>query len=584
MKKSILLIIALFSIGTYSFAQFDPIADELIPSDMEPCQLNKNNEVKDRFKTKLDTNWREINLTTIAEDDTTRYHSKRIKYKKGADTSRLIYFVHGLGGNRGSWGAVSDAHDQDYIYYDYRVDYAQGWESGARSQRDFKLASKTTQESMIDGTNYFYDVDYSQSPPKPRRHQYDLPYAIGHSQGGLVLRTLDKRYETGLWNTYDSSHRKFWGFVTVGTPNAGASIAVNQEALDDFAGDLASKLASPHVIKALNQINLKIPFYVKGLDRLTQNAGDIVGKMSHYMTDSILQMVTKEKRDPITRQYSPNSTYLTDTLNHSTPDIAKAAFYSIEEDPIFWRITTYMVGKEASEYATYEANEDEAMGKNMEELRLKYLAEAQAKQTDINKLEARIRKCPWVNTWWGYVRCIGNKDRKKQVENFKLEKEAWLEGADALDKANLSYKVIIGGVDPNKMYALDTVGWMCTKIVREVVNRGGPPVTRLVKTRVSSPSKCTGHQVSPIIEKTLIETPTDATVTVPSQMALPGCDIDFIHEMNEVLDHQNPSWDRVIIRSGVNHMQQRNCDQTDAMLRRIYEGYDTPSFFTLERR
>jgi len=122
-----------------------------------------------------------------------------------------------------------------------------------------------------------------------------------------------------------------------------------------------------------------------------------------------------------------------------------------------------------------------------------------------------------------------------------------------------------------------------TRIVREVVNRGGPPVTRIIKTRVSSPNDCS-YMVSPIIETTLIEIPTDATVTVPSQKALPGCDPDFIKEMNEVLDHANPDWNSVTTRSGVNHMQERNSDQTDAMLRRIYEGYGTPTFFKLYRR
>jgi hypothetical protein len=101
---------------------------------------------------------------------------------------------------------------------------------------------------------------------------------------------------------------------------------------------------------------------------------------------------------------------------------------------------------------------------------------------------------------------------------------------------------------------------------------------------VKNASDCNGYNIVPNIETVLIEIPTDATVTVPSQMALPGCNPFFKHEMNEVLDHDNPDWNKVIYRSGVNHMQERNSDQTDAMLRRIYEGYETPEFFRLIRK
>lgn len=106
----------------------------------------------------------------------------------------------------------------------------------------------------------------------------------------------------------------------------------------------------------------------------------------------------------------------------------------------------------------------------------------------------------------------------------------------------------------------------------------------VLTSEVDNPSQCTGFKVEPIVQNILIETPNDATVLVPSQKALPGCLDDFKREMDEVLDHSNPNWSTMTIRSGVNHMQERNSDQTDAMLRRIYEGFGTPSFFKLERR
>lgn len=566
MKKIILAIITIILLFTNVSAQFDTIYIETNYNDT--CRLWKNVKVLERFRPQLVTNWKAIDLTTLSADDTLLYK------KKLDDTLRLVYFLHGLGGNSGSWSAVHDAHIFEFKYFPYRLDYSEGWEAGGNNQRDFQLASEVTQQDMDEGRSRFLQRIGTTGS------EVGLPYVIGHSQGGLVARDLDMKYATARYPLLDSTDRRFWGIVTVGTPNAGALIAVNQEALDALGADLLGKLAAPQILSLLNDINLKIPFYVKALDKATRNADEIVYQVGNFLADSILQMVTKEKRDPITRQYGPNSTYLTDTLNHSTPHIAKAAFYGIEEDPVFWRIATYMIGKETSEYSTFGANDDDPMCKNMEELKAKYYAEESVTQRSIEKLESRIRKCKWYKPW----KCVGNKDRKKEVETLKLEKEAWNAGADFLEKVDDSYKVILGAVDPDNMYRKDTVGWLCTKIIRQVVNRGGPPGTKIVRTRVSNPKNCNGQYVNPITENILIEIPTDATVTVPSQKALPGCLPKFIHEMNEVLDHDNPDWNNVIIRSGVNHMQERNSDQTDAMLRRIYEGYGTHSFFRLIRR
>ncbi len=547
-------------------AQFDTVYVETNYNDT--CRLWKNVEVKDRFKLQIDTNWRDINLATFAGDDTTLYKAKKLD-----DTLRLVYFLHGLGGNRGSWSAVHDAHIFDYKYFPYRLDYSEGWEAGGSNQRDFQLASEVTQQDMDEGRTKFLQRIGSVGT------EVGLPYVIGHSQGGLVARDLDMKYATGIYPLLDSTDRRFWGMVTVGTPNAGALIAVNQEGMDAFAADLLYKLAAPQTLNLLNNINLKIPFYSKRLDNFYSTADKLVFEVSNFLADSLLQMVTKAKRDPITRQYGPNSPYLTDTLNHSTPHIAKAAFYGIEEDPVLWRIATYMVGKETSEFSTFGANDDGDMVENMRDLELKYLAEAYSTSIQIKNHKSRIAKCKWWKPW----KCVGKKNLEDEVKQFEKEEEAWNEGADFLFKSDVTYKVNLGAVDPSNMYRQDTVGWMCTRIVREVVNRGGPPVTRIIKTRVSSPNDCS-YMVSPIIETTLIEIPTDATVTVPSQKALPGCDPDFIKEMNEVLDHANPDWNSVTTRSGVNHMQERNSDQTDAMLRRIYEGYGTPTFFKLYRR
>jgi pimeloyl-ACP methyl ester carboxylesterase len=254
MKKIIATVFILFSIST-SYAQFDTIYLETNYNDT--CRLWKNVEIKKRYKLELDTSWRDIDLTTVATDDTLLY-----KKKKFSDTLRLVYFLHGLGGNKGSWGAVHDAHKPDYKYWSYRLDYSDGWQAGASNQRDFELASEETQRDMDKGRSEFLSrLDTSGT-------EVGLPYVIGHSQGGLIARDLDMKYATGIDGWLDSTDRRFWGMVTVGTPNAGALIAVNQEGMDAFGADLFNKLAEPQRLNLLNNINVKIPFYLKRTDAI----------------------------------------------------------------------------------------------------------------------------------------------------------------------------------------------------------------------------------------------------------------------------------------------------------------------------
>ncbi|PCJ65601.1 MAG: hypothetical protein COA58_09350 [Bacteroidetes bacterium] len=585
MKKILITLILFLSIGEL-YAQLDTIFIDTEYNDT--CHLWKNVEVRNRYKLEMDINWRDIDLTDgVLVDDTLLYHSnKTIKYKKGEDMSRLIYFVHGIGGSVKSWSAVSDIHDQEYVYHDDLIEYVD-------FQRDFKAASGEVQKQMILGKNTFLDIDFSVTPPAPRREEYGRPYAIGHSQGGLVLRALDMRYNTSLYGKYNESDRKFWGFITVGSPNAGARIAISMDEVDKLSADLVSKLAAPEILNLLNNTNIKIPFKSKRFNKLYNKANLLVNDIVKNLVKEIAGQLTKDKRDPIAKQFGPDSKYLSDTLNHTTPTIAKAAFYAREDDPIFWRIATYMIGKDPYDYAPFGANDDGALAENMIDLELKYIAEAYSTKIQIKNHKSRIAKCKWWKPW----KCIGKKNLQDEVDSLTREEDAWNEGADFLSKVNLSYKVILGAVDPNNMYKQETVGYTCyyrafdwmrfSQLPKSMQNN---PTIRAkyyydASRTVKNASDCNGgYRLEPIVETTLIEIPTDATVPVPSQKALPGCVTWHIREMNEVLDHDNPDWNNVTIRSGVNHMQERNCDQTDAMLRRIYEGFGTPEFFILERR
>ena len=91
------------------------------------------------------------------------------------------------------------------------------------------------------------------------------------------------------------------------------------------------------------------------------------------------------------------------------------------------------------------------------------------------------------------------------------------------------------------------------------------------------------YELEVTTKQTLIETPSDAVVLKPSQMAFPGCPDRYKREMNEKYD---PVLGIIPVgKSKVNHMQMRNCEETEAAMMRIYNGDGTmPYFFKLESK
>lgn len=465
--------------------------------------------------------------------------------EESAET-RLIYFLHGLGGNHLSWDAVDDAHMHLFKYMPVKPDYE-------FHQRDFHEASYEVSLDMDDERR---DALRNESITT------DPPYVIAHSQGGLVARDMDRKFALNFSTRFNEVNRQFYGLVTFGTPHLGARIAVSEQELLDFSSELCRTLTNSILRQELANASLKTPVYLKLIDRLEWSIPMFNTILCDDLVETGVDLLSKGQQARITEHYGPSAPYLNSLNQFYNPQLAKAAFYGVEEDPILWRLATYLVGSDPHDQVKFDrfgANQDDSIARNMDDLRQKLIVRRFDKEDELDDLLYRRSK-----TWFF---------RRKLDQQISLVRNALKAHSDAIDfiyNSNDLYKVIIGATD-HTTTKKTLVYYACWS------NSG----TRV--RLISDPSQCNGTAV-PIYRYINYPHPSDGVVLASSQQQFPGCHPMHIHPMNEVVIHGGDGWTTHTVKNAVNHMQMRNCLQTDAALRRIYTGNGVPRFFKLEYR
>ncbi|MCO4819992.1 MAG: hypothetical protein KC517_10250 [Bacteroidetes bacterium] len=319
---------------------------------------------------------------TAVYQDSNAIPTDPIPYKahnKADYDTRLIYFVHGLGGNDKSWDAVDDAHMDEYVYTPLRVDYE-------THQRDFKEAS-------FEVYNEMNKLRLSALYNNNKTLTTDKPYAIGHSQGGLVLRDMDRKYETNYDAHFNKGNRQFHGLITFCTPHLGDRIAISQAELSKLSADFSYIIGNAALKKQVAKFSVKAPFFSKQLQKLSTSGSLLLESLSTNLIVDGISTMSKGQQAPMTQQYGPQAHYVTQTMNYSNMDIPKALFYAEESDPILFKIATYMVGPSASDFVHYPrfgANDDQQIEKGVNELRAKLIADIKSHQKEAEKIRKKI--------------------------------------------------------------------------------------------------------------------------------------------------------------------------------------------------
>ncbi|MFT5725464.1 MAG: pimeloyl-ACP methyl ester carboxylesterase [Bacteroidia bacterium] len=498
------------------------------------------------------------------------------KLNKAEFDTRLIYFVHGLGGNDKSWDAVDDAHTSEYLYTPLRVDYEE-------HQRDFDEASY---EVYLEMNKLRLSALYSAD----RVLSTDKPYAIGHSQGGLVLRDMDRKYNLNYDAHFQENLRQFYGIVTFCTPHLGANIATSQIPLSKLSADFANLMGNAALKNQVAKFSLKVPFLSKRLLSLSSSASQLVESLSTGLVVDGINIMSKGQQAPMTQQYGPFADYVNNTMNYSNPNTPKALFYAEESDPILFRIATYMIGPAASDFVHYkrfEANDDKQIEKGVNELRAKLLADIISHQNEAEKIRKKINRTNIPIIGLAYLLTKKSKLNLLEIQEDAIKAET--EAVAFIEKVNAMYKTIVGAVDVRRLFKREIVGYWCVKGKKEITVsipfKGKQKILIDDKTRVDHPSLCDGINVIPIYGSPAVEQKTDAVITVNTQKGFPGCDSRYKLLLNEVRVY-NDQGKLVSIKnqSDVNHIQILNCSQTDEALRRVYEGRGVPIFFKLKEK
>ncbi len=328
---------------------------------------------------------------------------------------RLVFWVHGLGGNIGSWERAATATTSQALTAPipgYRPrEVTSVFPSYVNQQSALESAGNTLRELFDSG-----NTASNQNVPKGRN------IIIAHSQGGIVSRAAD------MQNLFyaPNAQRPYGGIVTFGTPHQGARILNNKTKYGDLLSSGCKALVKPQVNEILLDIRLVrnlIGGYVQdGLEALCNTFG------SSVVTKTLLS----DFNVGITEDYEVGATVL-GTLNaFQTPagalNIPKVAFYGVEDEVnTSWRVLSSLEIKTPNQYPPFGADDDSQMVTVANDAIMDYKAKYEAYRDAIIRKESRF---PYfqASDW------------------LKTKRDDWGRGLDWLLNFDDSFKTITGAL------------------------------------------------------------------------------------------------------------------------------------------
>lgn len=459
--------------------------------------------------------------------------------------NRIIFWVHGLGGDTGSWAVaadeVRDNHDVASLlptYSEFSLDVAGG------ELHDNQLVPMGI-PSMI-----------ANNVEDPMTN-----YIIAHSQGGLVSRATDRFY---IDKGYGDDDRMFGGIATFGSPHGGAQIINNMPLIQDFAASSLKDLKEGPVLEKLETLPWYFDIIIPEEKVLTT-----LDKLSDFVGEKVLPFALSDFQAGITDDYAVGAPALVD-LNSTASTIPRAAFHGVEDDPVVWR-TMYSLQNNPNDVAAYGADDDQESvdfaNENTLSWEMKYLAYDQLADEISNSGCA----------WWQWIICwpccvveeifdlwggVFNLDEVFGLgdEEARAISRAYYKGWQWWLNADENYKILIGAID----YVPSGTEYLCD-CVEEDWN--GYPIEYWTEI-VSDPDGCDyggpiDCEITEITSFSPTEYESDGVVVASSAMAYPGADVGPDNAM-----------------IGSNHQQMRNDSNLGTKLQELFDGDHGEYFIT----
>lgn len=403
MKKIITLLFIIISMYSYSQIQLAP--DNKILQNIKTVSISDDKKFE--------------SLPEITIKDTI------IQKPGGDDGTRVVYFIHGLGGSEASWLRAGVACSN-------------------RDANTNGFRARNVESSIIDYSNYTETdmnaplialINHIRNNTLNSRPEYNPDrsknFIIAHSQGGVVARSL-LRNDTYL-NNPSAQTRGYGGLVTVASPLQGARILNNVAQITDMANDGCTNLAKGPTSTFVAQTIFSI------LGR------DIPSSICNIATSKILPYLFKGALDSITRSYYVGAPWI-DSLNYScnTPQykqIPKVAFYGVEpNENIFWRTLNWF--RHSPNGPSYWEANDDYMFYNLE-------IHPRILQYNGNYVAYKNSKTNLENNWGWYFSggIVGVATYFTLLQSYNNKIDAWGSGVEWFNRANDRWLATIGGVE-----------------------------------------------------------------------------------------------------------------------------------------
>lgn len=480
---------------------------------------------------------------------------------------RLIFWIHGLGGDMFSWDRVAEYSGDEYEVTSLlnTLDYSTNSLSGA---------GQVTQNTIDGLADTYGEINNIEDP--------SVNFIIAHSQGGLVSRSAYKRYD----DLNALEEKSFGGIVTFGTPHQGAQILNNVPQFIDFIDGSCVTLSAGPAKEAWNG-NWILSFFP------TTSMIGAVESICYNISNKVVPFMMSDYLTPITNDYLVGSEYL-DDLNEFDEDmdetdeawIPKVAFFGIEESPVVWR-TVYSILNDVNEEEVFQANSDDGLigiaNNNLNSYYLKYMAYKNLYDLTSVSCSDIVGAQAWVPGWnifacnpenlnyeyndYGYIISNDVVWFPYNLGNTLENRDAYYLGYRWWTDVEETYLSLIGAVD----YVV--AGCHCDCLEKY----GSDPTPIEVLHDIDCDENCSYFEDNPppntnvihcdyaIVYEKYIK-PNDGVVLVESAQDYPGADNDD---------------DNVML--GSNHLQMRNDENTEEKLISLMNGFDGAYFTTPER-
>ncbi len=456
-----------------------------------------------------------------------------------AQVDRIVHWIHGLGGDGSSWQKAADASMYGSPGFTRARIYSNQPEYTQFNNAISTAATKLHQDILVQGD--VLSATYGVTDKSKN-------FIIGHSQGGIVARYLDKRYDEQPW-----LGRRFGGIVTFGTSHQGAIALNNAPLLQQIIADGCEGLLSGPIQEGISN-NFLVSLLTSGFD-----VEAILEPACNFVGNTVVPILASDFVSPINQDYKVGAAVINE-INSVQTQTNKVAFYGIENDPIMWRMLFSLREKGPNLFPAFEADPDFRLINEANNNLLKYQLKVTQSQNEFNNLGSQY--CTWWQWYLSPVGCGINDAIINHKRNVQLERrDAWTKGVNWWLDANNRFKAAVG--------ATEAVGTTSTAYECDCTSYDGNGNLGFSWSSVAStPQECYSQGTydqgsgaytncylgtpTTIVTYTFVDNPSDGLVLASSASGYPGA------ATKEMI--------------GSNHQQMKNDTNTKDRLNELYNG------------